>query len=94
MDHPLFSTRFGGFDLKRVQRRDPGQEVDGGLVAQVHEVPPSLEGIKLGEDYGVIFSPYDLSCALDRHEMLDCQGYVRDDAARLAINIVLYAVNE
>jgi hypothetical protein len=94
-DHPMFTPRFGGFDITRVRRRDPqhgGQ--DGRLEAQVREVAPSLEGIKIGEAYGVIFSPYDLSCALERHESLDCQGYVRDDAARIAINAILYALNQ
>ena len=94
-DHPMFSSRFGGFDLAKVRRRDPQAGGAGGrLEAQIREVPPSLEGIKIGEGYGVIFSPYDLSCALERHESLDCQGYIREDAARIAINIILYALNQ
>jgi len=42
----------------------------------------------------VIFSAYDVSCALERHDSLECRGYVRDDAARLAVNIVLYSLYE
>jgi hypothetical protein len=41
----------------------------------------------------VIFSPYDLSCALERHELLECPGYIREDAARIGINIVLYGLH-
>jgi hypothetical protein len=64
------------------------------LEARVREVAPEFEGVKIKERYAVIFSRYDLSCALEHQESLDCQGYVRDDAARLAINLVLYAVHE
>jgi hypothetical protein len=94
-DHPIITSRYGGFDLARVRRRDPQRGAAGGrLEAQVREVAPSLEGIKIGDRYGVLFSPYDLSCALERHESLDCQGYVREDAAKIAINLILYAIHE
>ena len=62
--------------------------------AAVHQVEPELEGLKIGERYAVIFSKYDLSCALERHESLACQGYTREDAARIAINAVLYGLQE
>lgn len=94
VSNPIFSPRYGGFDLQTVKRRDPQQAGAARLDALVREVPPAIEGVKIGERYGVLFSPYDLSCALERQESLDCQGYVREDAARIAINLMLYAVNE
>ena len=42
------------------------------------------------ERYGVIFSKYDLSCALERQNSLECAGYSRDDAAKIGINIILW----
>ena len=50
---------------------------DGPLRSQVREGEPYLEGLKLGDRYAVIFSPYDISCALENHESLECEGYTR-----------------
>ena len=58
------------------------------------EAEPELEGIKVGNGYGVIFSHYDLSCALERHDSLECPGYTREDAARIGINVVLYSLQQ
>ncbi len=94
VDHPLFSTQFGGFDLRTVKLRVPDARAGGGpLKANVREVPPELEGILIGDRYGVLLSPYDLSCALEKHDSLGCTGYIREDAARLGLNIVLYSLH-
>lgn len=91
--HPLFTSEFGGFDLKTVQRRDPlRREAGAPLKAAIRDVEPELEGILLGDGYGVIFSPYDLSCALERHDSLECPGYTREDAARIGLNVMLYSL--
>ena len=55
----------------------------GPLKSHVRKGEPYLEGLKLGDRYAVIFSPYDLSCALENHESLECDGYTREDAARI-----------
>ena len=61
---PLLGTTYGGFDLRTVSRRDPEAAGPGSpLEAAVHKVPPDLEGIKIGDRWGVVFSQYDLSCA-------------------------------
>ena len=93
---PMLTEKYGGFDLHLVNRRDPTAPAAGGgrMDAAVHQVEPELEGLKIGERYAVIFSKYDLSCALERHESLACQGYTREDAARIAINAVLYGLQE
>lgn len=95
-DDPLLSTKYGGFDLRLVSRRDPqtASRGKGPLETMVRRVPPDLEGIKLGDHWGVIFSPYDLSCALERHDSPACQGYTRQDAARLGLNVVLYSLQQ
>ena len=89
----LFTPAYGGFDVSEVTRRDPEPSAQGGLNVQLRTVSPDLEAIRVADRYAVIFSPYDLSCALERHESLECRGYVREDAARIAIHIVLYSLH-
>ena len=91
--HAMFGTQYAGFDLKTVSRRDP-QRGEGRAEASLRKVEPELEGIAIEGRYRVIYSPYDLSCALENHESLECKGYTRDDAARIAINVVLYSLHE
>lgn len=92
---PLFSNRYGGDDLSSVERREPQRaSADGPLKSQVRSGEPYLEGLKLGERYAVIFSPYDVSCALENHESLECEGYTRRDAARIGLNVLLYSFHQ
>jgi hypothetical protein len=93
-DHPMFTTEFGGFDLKTVTRRDPQRTGQGGATSNLRKVEPLLEGLRVADHYAVIFSPYDLSCALENHESLECRGYIREDAARIGINVVMYTLHE
>ena len=91
---PLLTTAYGGFDLATVSRRDPQPGGnDGPLTAVVRRVPPDLEGVKIGDHYGVIFSQFDLSCALEKHDSLECRGYTREDAARIGLNVLLYSLH-
>jgi hypothetical protein len=41
-----------------------------------------------------VFSKFDLSCALEKHDSLDCQGYTRDDAERIGLNVLLYSLHQ
>jgi hypothetical protein len=94
-DNPMFTTQFGGYDLSQVSLREPQSRAgDGPLEAKTHKGPPQLEGLKIGDRWAVIFSPYDLSCALEKHDSLECEGYTRDDAERIGLNILLYATFE
>jgi hypothetical protein len=92
--HPLFTSKFGGFEIKTVHRREPHRRGGGPLKASVVEVPPDLEGLRIAGRYGILFSPLDISCALERHESLECPGYIREDAARIGLNLVLYAMEQ
>jgi hypothetical protein len=60
--------------------------------AVVRDVAPELKGVRFGDRYGVIFSEFDLSCALEKHDSIECRGYVREDAARIGLNIIMYAI--
>ncbi|MEX2188604.1 MAG: DUF4159 domain-containing protein [Pirellulales bacterium] len=97
--HPMITpdaaNRFEAFDISHVTFREP---VAGGAnerrTVKTSQIPPRLEGIKLDNRYGVIFSPYDLSCALESFESLQFPGYAREDAAKIAMNIVLYSLRQ
>ena len=92
------AAKFGGYDLSNVARRDPQARAEVGRVeAKLRHGPPELEGfkIKIGDNewrYAVIFSKYDISCALERHDSIECEGYTRDDAERIALNVLLYSL--
>ncbi len=94
-DHEMLTETFGGFKLSSVKRREPQVRGEGDRSeARIRTGPPELEGLKVGPDgrYAVIFSKYDLSCALEKHDSLECEGYVRDDAERIALNVLLYSL--
>ncbi|HEX5444109.1 MAG TPA: DUF4159 domain-containing protein, partial [Pirellulales bacterium] len=91
----LFSPAFGGDDLSVVERREPQRgAADGPLKSVVRAGEPYLEGLKLDDRYAVIFSPFDISCALENHESLECEGYTRKDAARIGLNVLLYSFHQ
>jgi hypothetical protein len=52
---------------------------------------PRLEGIKINDHWAVIYSKYDIGCALEQHSGIDCKGYTHTSALRIAANIVIYA---
>jgi hypothetical protein len=92
---PLWTDAFGGYDIRTVTRRDPQKRAEKDpLQARLREVEPALEGLKVGDRYSVIFSPYDISCALEKHESLQCNGYIRDDAAKIGLNVVMYSLHQ
>lgn len=91
-DHELFTSKGNGFELKTVKRREPDVDnAEAALQVAVRSVEPFLEGIEIDGRYVVIYSKYDISCALERQASVACTGYLHDDAVRLAINIVLYS---
>jgi hypothetical protein len=94
-DDPLLTTKYGGFDLHLVSRREPqNRKENAPVTAATKSAPPELEGIKFDDRWGVIFSPFDLSCALEKRDSLECRGYLREDAARIGINVILYSLQQ
>jgi hypothetical protein len=59
----------------------------------IRNVAPWLEGIKINGRWAVIYSKYDVGCALERHQAPDCIGYTTDSAFRLAAAAVLYTLH-
>lgn len=88
--HELYSSSVG-HDLRTVRRRGADQTVGRGVIANSIIVgEPTLEGIEIDGRYAVIYSKYDLSCALERQSAIACEGYVSEDATKLAVNIIQY----
>ncbi|MDR2439720.1 MAG: DUF4159 domain-containing protein [Planctomycetaceae bacterium] len=94
LDDPLFSDEYGGFKIKTLDVRLPEQSPGRKIVAPVRQEVPKLYGLKLEEEdrWVVVFSPYDVSCALERANSLECRGYTQDSAMQLSVNILLYAL--
>jgi hypothetical protein len=55
-------------------------------------VDPMLEGIKVDGRWVVIYSRYDLGCALEKNKSSACLGHDEQSAQRLAGAAVLYAL--
>ena len=60
---------------------------------------PALEGIRVWLDekhkdyrWVVIYSRYDIGCALEKHQSSDCLGHDYESALRLGSAVVLYAL--
>ncbi len=91
---PIFTAaEYGGYDVRNVTLREPAAG-DGPLEVRKRRGPPKLQGIRLGDRWAVIFSPYDLSCALEKQNSMECSGYDRDDAEKIALNVLLYSLNQ
>ena len=92
VSHELFTEKIGR-DIKLLRRRtaEGGENAAGGNFT-VREAEPILEGIELDGRYAVIYSRYDISCALERQNSGNCEGYLPEDAVKLGTNIILYAM--
>ena len=86
-EHPIFSTKFNGYSITEVQLRT--KEKDG----KFSPAKVELEGIKVGDRFQVLFSQHDLSCALENGTSKTCYGYRNEDAIKIGINIILYALH-
>ena len=94
--HAMFTDEFHGHDLQTVTLRDPRSRTRSNdpLSVRTEKIRPLLEGIEIDGRYVVMFSPHDMSCALENRPSLECRSYTREDAAKLATNIVLYAMQQ
>ncbi|MBI1249678.1 DUF4159 domain-containing protein [bacterium] len=96
IDHPMLSDAYGGFDITSVTLNNPQSRSsnDGGLESVQRETSPVLEGLWVNDRLAIVFSPNDISCAMESGNSLQCKGYVKEDAARIATNILIYAMQQ
>ncbi len=92
--HEMFSEEVG-HDVRSVRRRTiENTNPNAPLATATRVVEPYLEGVEVDGRYVLIYSKYDISCALERQAALSCEGYIPEDAVKLAMNIVLYAMQQ
>lgn len=92
VEHELYKMQLG-YDIRRVKRRIPAQGPNASSLDVRESVgEPILEGIKVDGKYVVVYSKYDLSCALERQATTACAGYQTLDAAKIGVNLVLYGL--
>jgi hypothetical protein len=86
-NHPIWTDRFGyQIDQVAIQKRDSNAK--GGFRRERRS--PELESIEIDGQLRVVFSPLDLSCAMENTAFSQCDGYTRQDASRIATNVILY----
>jgi hypothetical protein len=91
-DNPIWKEEsYSGYEIRNVEIRTPIAN-DRGETFRTQTTHPLLEGIKVKGRYGVVFSPFDLSCAMENASGSQCKGYSKDDASKIAVNVVLYAL--
>ena len=90
-DHEIWSEKFTGYNLDKVTLREPLRN-DNGLTFREQKVPPQMEGLFVDGRIVVILSKYDLSCAMESASASECKGYLKEDAAKIGVNVVLYAL--
>lgn len=83
-DDVLLSAEINGAKIDSVKVRTGASGVGFDAAA------PALEGIKVDDRWVVIYSRYDLGCALEKHTSGDCKGHDHDSALKLAGAAVLY----
>jgi len=84
-DHPIFrgspGVRIGSVGYKPLALKE-NPDLD----------KPELWGLSIDGRLALVYSPYALGCGLDGHKSYACRGLLDDDARRVAMNIVLFAL--
>ena len=88
-EEPLFRmAREAGIDLRNLRCRR--EKADGsGPEIEMRNYPVLLEGIQVDGRWVVIYSKYDVGCAIEGHKAADCLGYDKESALRIAAAVVL-----
>jgi hypothetical protein len=89
---PLFSPKLnGGSAITTVRCRR--ERTDGkGPEAEMRNYAPYLEGVKIDGRWVIIYSKYDIGCALEGHKAADCLGHDKESALKLGSAVVLYSL--
>ncbi len=95
IDDPLFQDIYGGYNIsaqKTLEMRMPERAPGRPLVSRSQHVAPRLFGIRHNDRLILVFSPDDVSCALEKASSMECRGYTNASAIQLATNVLLYAL--
>ena len=86
----LYGKDVNGVPITTVRCRTETSSASGGS-GEFREAAPALEGIRVGNHWAVVYSKYDIGCALEKHQSTDCIGYDHASALLLGKAVVLYA---
>lgn len=91
-EEPLYKIAAqSGINLRNVKCRR--ENADGtGPEKEFRNYPVMLEGIKVDGRWVVIYSKYDIGCAIEGHKSADCLGHDKESALRVASAVVLYSL--
>jgi hypothetical protein len=87
LNDDLFSAELNGEALTEANI-DCRTEAGGPM----RKMAPYLEGIRHQGRWVVLYSKYDIGCALERHQSSDCRGYNPASAQKLARAALLYTL--
>ena len=90
---PLWTSKYGGADLTSVMRRDP-QPAKAGRAAAFGVAGRSarVEGHSLRRPLRRDLLRVRPELRLEKHDSAECRGYTREDAARIGLNVLRYAI--
>lgn len=88
--HRIWTDAAFGRPVGQVELRVRNTSAEGGF--QTRTTGPLLEGVEIDGRLAVVFSPYDLSCAMENTAVSQCTGYTRSDASLIATHVILYSL--
>ena len=93
-DDPIYTTRKADGSKSQLSTLKCRREkADGsGPEPERRDYAPMLEGVKIDGRWVIVYSKYDVGCALEGGKAGDCMGYDKDSALKLAGNVVLHSL--
>ena len=91
-EDPLFRiAREAGINIRTVRCR---HEIESEKRAEpeMKDYPLMLEGVKIDGRWVIVYSKYDIGCAIEGHKAADCLGHDKDSALRIAAAVALYSL--
>lgn len=86
--HEIWTNQTYGYKIDRVTLRTKTKS--GTFKEEITR--PQLEGAEINGRLAVVFSPNDLSCALENTAKSQCTGYTHEDSLKISTNVVLYSL--
>ena len=84
----MWTDFYGGQNIGTVTISKPDRSEPSGFSKR--SVRPQFMGVEVEGRYVIVYSPVDLSCSLENATLSHCESYLREDALKLAINVLLY----
>jgi Domain of unknown function (DUF4159) len=81
LEDALFTNKVGA-DLSKVEYN----KAAGGKRGY-----PQLEGVRIDDHWGIIYSKYDIGSVLDRNANIEAKSYTPESAKKIVTNIVIYS---